>query len=278
MQRMKNIKVVYDEGLGTLYTKLKKKLFNIDKVSKEELNIEIRDQEEYSVFIEILNKHIIKEHFNKATKNIMRKKGYDDEFIQYMLEVDSIKNIEKVDYFNVTTEILLLEYFKTMDVINLKAFMALNMKGFKSEAKFVVEMAEDYITANSIDPDDEDYIVDYIDDISSALATLIQANELNPSDFQVIKLNIFEDDSIEVVDIKGNKYTVGSIGEMIGIEIDGLFANTNSGLEASILFTSLIVSVMRTSKIVVPKGFDEFINILKVYLQSMGLSIDIVVA
>lgn len=273
---MKNIKVVYDEGLGTLYSKLKKKLFNIEKISKEEINVEIRDPEEYSVFIEILNKHLIKEHFNKATKSIMKKKGYDNDFIQYMLEVDSIKNIEKVDYFKITTEILLLEYFKAMDVINLKAFINLNMKGFKDEAKFVVEMAEDFITANTIDPDDEDYMVDYIDDVSSALATLIQANELNPSDFQVIKLNIFEDDSIEIVDMKGNKYTIESIGEQIGVEIQGLFASTNSGIEASILFTSLIVSVMRTPKIVVPKGFDEFTNILKVYLHSMGLSIEIV--
>jgi hypothetical protein len=276
MQKMNNIKVVYDDGLGTLFSKLKKKQFNIDKVSKEELIIEIRDKEEYSVFIEILNRYIIKEHFNKATKSIMRKKGYDNDFIQYMLEVDNIKNIDKVDYFKIGTEILLLEYFKSMDVINLKAFMNLNMRGFKNEAKFVVEVAEDYITANAIDPDDDDYMSDYMDDISNALATLIQSNELNPADFKAIKLNIFEDDSIEIIDTKGSTHTIESIGEKLGIELQGLFATTSSCIEASILFTSLIVSVMRTSKIIVQKGFDEFKNILQIYLQSMELTVDVV--
>lgn len=273
---MKNINVIFDEGLSTLYTKLKRKQFKINKISKEEFNIEIKDSEEYAIFIEILNRYLIKNHFINATKSIMKKKGYNNEFIEYMLEVDTIKNIDIVSYFKVSTEILLLEYFKTLDVINLKSFMNLNMKGFKNEAKLIIEMLEDYMANSTVDTEDGENIEAYIQDMSTALTNLIQTNELNPANFSEITVNLFEDDSVEVIGKNGVSYTIDSVGEQMGMEIQEIMGDDSTILETSILFISLIISVMKTSRVIVPKGSKEFQNILNVYLQSMKLVVDIV--
>ncbi|HCL4480329.1 TPA: hypothetical protein N2D99_002417 [Clostridium botulinum] len=273
------------KGIKGIY----KKLINIEnnKINNDySLTCRINNDEEYKIFISILSQYLIEKYFIKCAKRIMKHKKYPKETIDEFTEHDIVKNIKKTPYFVLNTEILLEEYFKNLNNINIEAFMIFNMIGFNDEVKFMINHSEDmsdkeYDCDDDLLDDDDDllfdneiYKTDGFQDTLSDIHKYLKDNGFNIEDFK--ELSIYtENKEVIIKDQQGEKYTKKNVINKIGIEMSYPEGDTLNEFMQDILFCTTFISIMGCKKVNIIKQDGKFIKTISSYLNMMGISVDI---
>lgn len=266
---MDSIQVIYNKGIQALYMKLGRKSFDVTKLNKESMVVSFRDKEEYEEFIDILKRYLIKENFNKQIKQILKNKGYEEDFIKEFLKDKNIRSADKVSYFNILTEILLNEYFKNMKVISLNSFMVLNMVGFENEVLLIVEKTEELMNDRV---EDEQGLL-YLEVLREAVENFVTDNKIEKDNFSKITIVMTEEENVSILDVNKNVYSIDSISELMGIGISS--DSKEDHLQIATLLSVIIISVMGTKKIRINKSQKKLKDMILSFLPIIGADVEI---
>lgn len=241
------------------------------------LTCKVKDDKEYELFRAILSKHLIKKYFMKCAIKIMKQKKYPQEGIDTFLEYDIVKDIDENPYFNLNTSILIDEYFKNLNVINIEAFMRFNMSGFKEEVKVIINYGE-CMTNNNNDDDDYDDMGSAFqnqEDTLSDMGQYLKENGVQVESFSEIDIVILNDE-IVIKSKNGEEFTKDIIAEKLGIDLSYSVKNVVEGkLIQDVLFCVTFISIMGCKKVGVINQDKKFAETLCAYINMTGIPVDI---
>lgn len=104
----------------------------------DRIEVETKDPSEHDMFVRVLAVYIVLQNVKPILYQSFVKKGIGKRKSERLTK-EVYYRIQGSNYFSFITMILVNEYFRTLDTINLESFSMFNMKGFKEEVADIVK-------------------------------------------------------------------------------------------------------------------------------------------
>lgn len=135
----------------------------VELINDLELLVKIKGEDQKDTLINTLSFYIACNTFEYTLFKNYLKQGISEDVIRQYIEVD-FADLPTVHYLYTMTRILVKEYLKKIDVINIESFALFNMKGFKKEIKeYTDENIRNEKELEQFNPFAESNVVDMVD-------------------------------------------------------------------------------------------------------------------
>lgn len=219
-------------------------------IDENKIIVEVQNENEKENIFNFLSYYLIYKKIQTEVPKILQNNGLNKVEISAMMKM-IIMEKGYINYLYVNEIILLKEYFKGNDILDIEAFQLFNMKKFKDELKRMIEiyMETDYQEFTETETMDEAF---------EELRLIALENGLIFEDFKTIHVFdgagdfVLKNNKSEVINDEMFMHLFGSILQFeIGEDID------NKELLERFLGISMILKIFKSEKVVIHSCIDD---------------------
>lgn len=171
------------KSLKGMFDIFQEQKIKVKLLSENQIEIFLQNEIEKDIFIRILSLYIVFISFKDIVVKSLMSLGFSKEKAEKKTSV-ARNGLEETNYFTSLTSLLLLEYFKTMQTINVDSFILFNMKGYKQELKELAEFIKN--STSHINKHEKQLSAEELFDIIKQHAI---ENNMNYNDFSEIHIS-----------------------------------------------------------------------------------------
>ncbi|MDF2879535.1 MAG: hypothetical protein K0R54_92 [Clostridiaceae bacterium] len=276
------IKVLNDEKIEVISTDL------------TTVEVLLKDEKEFDLFIKILSFFIVYISYIDLMKENFTKIGVAKKEMNQILKEELI-NLEDSEYFPVLTEILVKDYFRNMNTLNVDSFRLFNMKGFKEEIQLIAKDIIDFREFEKSEVGEGNFLDEIISkseeiiNQDSEVFTVIRENaEKNGIDLKEFEeINVFGNEDKLFFKNKSKKnvdeeFFATKLGSSLTYKSENVESVNDVNTLRDILLCLCILNVFPVNKIIIHKSVsdkakDLFLYNLEVFKKENEKTFNIVI-